>query len=96
MDIDLAVKAARKAMADDAPWRKMTAHDRSRIMHTFADLVEKNGETLAQLESLDNGKPIAHARGADVSLSVSKLRYWAGIPEHIIGDVMPSNGPWTA
>jgi len=65
-------------------------------MHKFADLVEKNGEILAQLEAMDNGKPIAHARFADVNLSVSKLRYWAGIPEQIHGEVMPSNGPWTA
>src|SRR5271167_1068535 len=52
-DIDLAVKAARKAFEEGA-WRKMNASDRGRLLNRFADLIEKNQEELAALETLDN------------------------------------------
>ncbi len=57
-DIDLAVKAARKAF-ETGPWRKMDARDRGRLLNKLADLIEKNIDELAALETLDNGKPIA-------------------------------------
>src|SRR5207344_3291134 len=55
-DIDLAVKAARKAF-ESGPWPKMNASERGRLLNKLADLIEKNAEELAALESLDNGKP---------------------------------------
>ncbi|HBI03067.1 MAG TPA: betaine-aldehyde dehydrogenase, partial [Paenibacillaceae bacterium] len=55
-DIDLAVRAARAAF-DQGPWKKMTPSQRSRLMYKLADLMEENKEELAQLETLDNGKP---------------------------------------
>src|SRR5947199_7230858 len=55
-DVDLAVKAARKAF-EEGPWPKMSASERGRLLHKLADLVEQNREELAALESLDNGKP---------------------------------------
>src|SRR3954467_2375898 len=64
-DIDLAVKAARKAF-DSGPWRKTDARDRGRLLYKLADLIEKNLEDLAQLESLDNGKPLNESRTADL------------------------------
>ena len=60
-DIDLAVKAARKAF-DSGPWRKMDARDRGRLMNKLADLIEENIDELAELETLDNGKPISESR----------------------------------
>src|SRR2546422_10218955 len=55
-DVDLAVKAARKAF-DQGPWSKMNASERGRLLNKLADLIEQNQEELAALETLDNGKP---------------------------------------
>src|SRR5213083_909388 len=68
-DIDLAVKAARKAF-DSGPWRKMSASERGRLIWKLADLIEAHAEEFAYLESLDNGKPLTVARAADVPLAV--------------------------
>src|SRR3954451_20893463 len=56
-DVDRAVAAARAAFADDAPWRKMPAPERSLLINRFADLIEANASELAEIEALDNGKP---------------------------------------
>ena len=68
-DIDRAVRAARGAFAADSPWRKMTPSDRGRMIHKIGDLIEENADELAMLETLDNGKPFALARAADVPLA---------------------------
>ena len=67
-DMDLAVKAARKAF-EEGPWPKMNASERGRLLHRLADLIEKNQEELAALESLDNGKPYRDAQGADLAIT---------------------------
>src|SRR5438132_799676 len=64
-DIDLAVRAARKAF-DSGPWRKTDARDRGRLMNRLADLIEANFDELAELETLDNGKPINESRQGDL------------------------------
>src|SRR3954464_14751081 len=64
-DINRAVKAARKAF-EDGPWSTMTSSERGRLMWKLADLIEEHLEEFAQIESLDNGKPLAVARAADV------------------------------
>ena len=56
-DIDRAVRAARRAFADDSPWRRMNASDRGRLIWKISELIEENADELAMLESLDNGKP---------------------------------------
>src|SRR5204863_1530012 len=53
-DVDLAVKAARKAF-EQGPWPKMSAAERGRLLNKLADLIEQNQEELAALETLDNG-----------------------------------------
>src|SRR6202047_2329005 len=63
-DVDKAVKAARQAF-DKGPWRKMSARERGKCLYKLADLIEKNVEELAMLETLDNGKPIRDAKAAD-------------------------------
>src|ERR1700730_3527889 len=75
-DVDLAVKAARKAL-DAGPWSTMDAADRGRLLYKLADLVEKHAEELAVLESLNSGKIITDARG-DLQGVVNGLRYYAG------------------
>ncbi len=90
-DIDLAVKAARKAF-DSGPWRTMDARDRGRIIYKLADLIEKNIEELSELETLDNGKPISESRHADLPLVIDCLRYYAGWADKIHGQTIPVRG----
>jgi len=92
-DIDLAVKSARKAF-DEGPWSKMSAAARSRLMYKLADLMEENSEELAQLETLDNGKPIRETTNADIPLAVEHMRYYAGWSTKIVGQTIPVNGPF--
>lgn len=92
-DIDLAVKAARYAF-DEGPWSKMSASERSRLMYKLADLMEENSEELAQLETLDNGKPIRETTNADIPLSIEHMRYYAGWTTKIVGQTIPVNGPF--
>jgi aldehyde dehydrogenase (NAD+) len=92
-DVNRAVKAARKAF-DEGPWRRMSAAERGRIMYKLADLMEKHGEELAALETLDNGKPFANASNEDIPLSVKTYRYYAGWADKIHGQVIPISGPF--
>jgi aldehyde dehydrogenase (NAD+) len=92
-DIDLAVKAARKAFEAGA-WRKMTPADRARLMYKLADAIEANKDELARLESLDNGKPIRDSLAADLPLTVQCYRYYAGWADKIQGKTIPVNGPY--
>ena len=85
-DVDRAVNAARAAL--DGPLRKVSASKRAGLMYTLAELIKANGEELAQLESLDNGKPVK-AAAMDVAASVAHLRYYAGWPTKIEGETIP-------
>src|SRR5271166_733934 len=90
-DIDLAVKAARNAF-DSGPWRKMDARDRGRLMNKLADLIESHIDELAELETLDNGKPIGESRHGDLPLVIDCLRYYAGWADKIHGQTIPVRG----
>jgi phenylacetaldehyde dehydrogenase len=93
-DVNLAVTAARNAF-DKGPWRRMTASERGKLIWKLADLLEKNLEEFAQLESLDNGKPLTVARAADVPLAVDLFRYMAGWATKIEGNTIPLSVPYT-
>src|SRR6476469_4845782 len=84
-DVDLAVKAARKAFHSKAPWRRMSASERGKLLNRLADLIEQNIEELATLESLDNGKPRHVALSADLPLVIGCYRYYAGWADKIQG-----------
>ncbi|MBH70972.1 MAG: betaine-aldehyde dehydrogenase, partial [Pelagibacteraceae bacterium] len=84
-DIDEAVKAARKAF-ESGPWKDMSASERGKIVWKIGDAILKYGDELAELESLDNGKPLAVARAADVALSADIFHYMAGWATKIKGD----------
>ena len=88
-DIDRAVRAARQAFAEDSPWRRMNASDRGRMIWKISELIEEHADELAMLESLDNGKPFAIARAADVALAADLFRYMAGWPTKIEGTTVP-------
>ncbi len=87
-DIDRAVKAARKAF-ESGPWATMTPSERSKVIWKVGDLILENLEELAQLESLDNGKPVAVARAADVPLAADIFHYMAGWCTRIKGRTIP-------
>jgi len=91
-DIDRAVRAARRAF-DGGPWRTMTPSQRGRYIWKVAELLEQHSEEFAQLESLDNGKPITEARAADVPLAVDLFRYMAGWASKIEGNTIPLSMP---
>jgi phenylacetaldehyde dehydrogenase len=90
-DINRAVTAARAAF-DKGPWSKMSASQRGRIIWKIGDLIEQNLEELAQLESLDNGKPLKIARVADIPLAAELFRYMAGWATKIEGNTIPITG----
>src|ERR1700741_3328902 len=84
-DVDKAVSAARAAF-DHGPWRKkITSAGRGALMYKLADLIEKHADELAQLESLDNGKPYHVARAADLPLTIACYRYYAGWADKLQG-----------
>lgn len=93
-DVDRAVAAARKAF-DSGPWRRLPPSERGRLIWKLADLLEAHVEEFAQLESLDNGKPISVARAADVPLAVDLFRYMAGWATKIEGNTIPISVPYT-
>jgi acyl-CoA reductase-like NAD-dependent aldehyde dehydrogenase len=85
-DVRRAVEAAQAAL--DGPLRKVHAAKRSGLIYSLAELIKANGDELAELESLDNGKPLAAAKG-DVAATVNHLRYYAGWPTKIEGETIP-------
>jgi aldehyde dehydrogenase (NAD+) len=91
-DVDAAVAAARKAFDDLAgPWRKMTASERGRVLWKLADLIERNIDELAELETLDNGKPIFESRYVDMPMIVDVFRYYAGWATKLHGETININ-----
>jgi phenylacetaldehyde dehydrogenase len=93
-DIDAAVKAARKAF-DSGPWSRMTASERGKLIWKLAELLEEHVEEFATLETLDNGKPLAVARAADVPLAADMFRYMAGWATKLEGTTIPISVPYT-
>ena len=91
-DVDLAVAAARRAF-DNGAWAKIGPSGRGKILWKLADLIERDLEELAELESIDNGKPYAVARVADLPLTVDIFRYMAGWATKITGSTLPLSLP---
>jgi len=94
-DVDRAVLAARIAF-DHGPWRRMSATDRGNLLYKLGHLVEQNGEELAYLEALDNGKPVGVAMAADIPLTVGTYKYYGGWADKILGDTIPAPGNFHA
>ncbi len=91
-DVDRAVRAARRAF-DEGPWSKMSPSQRGRLISKLADLLEQHLEEFAEIESMDNGKPLAVARAADVPLAVDLFRYMSGWATKIMGHTFPISFP---
>ncbi|HET7497158.1 MAG TPA: aldehyde dehydrogenase family protein [Candidatus Eisenbacteria bacterium] len=91
-DVDLAVRAARAAL--DGAWGKLSASERGVLLWKLADLIEKNRDELARLETLDAGKPIAETTRIDIPLTVDVFRYCAGASTKLEGSTIPVSGPF--
>jgi phenylacetaldehyde dehydrogenase len=91
-DVDIAVAAARRAF-DERRWAKVSPSERGRMLWKLADLIERDLEELAELESIDNGKPYAVARVADLPLAVDMFRYMGGWATKITGTTIPLSRP---
>lgn len=103
-DVDLAVKAARKAFGK---WSKLTGKERGRYLFRIARIIQERARELAVLETLDNGKPIKESRDVDVPLVAAHFFYYAGWadkleyaipgretkPLGVVGQIIPWNFP---
>ena len=92
-DIDKAVKAAKDAFRWNSPWRKLDASGRGRLLNKLADLIERDHEYLARLETTDNGKPYKEAY-LDIFGVIGTYRYYAGWADKIHGKTIPVDGPY--
>jgi aldehyde dehydrogenase (NAD+) len=90
-DVEKAVHAARAAF-ERGPWRKTLASERGRLLYRLAELIEKNADELAALESLDNGKPFSVAKAVDVAATAACYRYFAGWADKVHGKTIPIDG----
>jgi len=90
--VDKAVKVARKAFQRHSPWRKMDASARGELLNRLADLIVRDQEYLAQLETLDNGKPKDVSYNVDLTLTIKCYRYYAGWTDKIEGKTIPIDG----
>src|SRR5438445_3449945 len=88
-DIDRAVRAARRAF-DDGKWARMNPTERQRLLLRIAEIGRANGDELAQLETLDNGKPLMESRHVDIPASAETFRYYAGWVNKIYCETNPS------
>jgi acyl-CoA reductase-like NAD-dependent aldehyde dehydrogenase len=89
-DVNRAVAAARTAFP---AWAALMPADREQLLRRFADLVEAHHDELAQLESLDNGKPYSVAFNVEVNVALGQLRYYAGLPTKLKGETYPVSSP---
>jgi acyl-CoA reductase-like NAD-dependent aldehyde dehydrogenase len=90
-DIDLAVRAARRAF-DDGTWASADPRERKRVLLRWAALIDEHAEELAQLESADVGHPITDARNVDVPGARNCIAWYAEAIDKVYGEIAPT-GP---
>ena len=91
-DVDRAVTAARKAFGEGA-WARLSAADRGRLLWRIGDLLEKNLQEVAEIETLDAGKTIGDTTRIDVPMAADCFRYFAGWATKIEGETIPVRAP---
>jgi phenylacetaldehyde dehydrogenase len=91
-DIDLAVRAARRAF-ESGPWPRLSPAERSRMVWRLGDLLERHSDEFAELEALDNGKPVTNARQGDVQGSIEMFRYMSGWATRMNGETISVSTP---
>ncbi|KAI8060545.1 aldehyde dehydrogenase domain-containing protein [Gongronella butleri] len=87
--VNAAVDAAEKAY--ETVWKQTPGTERQRLMLKLADLIERDKEEVAQLETLDNGKPYANSLFVDVPGITATIRYYAGYADKIHGKTVDTN-----
>lgn len=92
-DIDRAVKTARAAF-ENPTWANMHPATRGKLLHTLGDLILEHADELATLETLDNGKPFAVARAADIPLAADLFHYMAGWATKLNGSTISLSVPY--
>ncbi|MDU7340132.1 aldehyde dehydrogenase PuuC [Enterobacter sp.] len=90
-DVDRAVQAAR-AVFERGEWSQASPAQRKAVLNTLADLMERHGEELALLETLDTGKPIRHSLRDDIPGAARAIRWYAEAADKVYGEVAPT-GP---
>ncbi|XP_033634070.1 retinal dehydrogenase 2-like [Asterias rubens] len=90
-DVDLAVKAARAAVKRGSPWRRMDACDRGLLMFKLADLIQRDADYIASLDTVDNGALFSTMKGCALNV-VEVLRYFGGWADKIHGKTIPIKG----
>lgn len=90
VDVDAAVAAARRALEHDE-WANITPMGRARLLWRVADLIEANIDELAELETLDQGKPLGVARWAEIPGAIAQFRFFGGIANTIGGETIPTS-----
>jgi acyl-CoA reductase-like NAD-dependent aldehyde dehydrogenase len=91
-DVDRAVEAARRAL-ESGPWPSLSGADRGNLLWKLAEVLEQHADELAELETLDNGKPIRASRQGDLPQAVKHLRYYAGWASKLEGSTIPVSLP---
>ena len=86
-DVDHAVRAARRAF-ESGPWRDVTAQERGRILFRLAQVVRDHAAAWAELETINNGKPIVESE-FDIADVATCFEYYGGLATKIHGDVIP-------
>lgn len=89
-DVNAAVTAAQRALSG---WAAMMPAQREHLLHRFADLMEAHKEELAQLETLDNGKPFRVAHNVEINVAIGQMRYYAGWPTKLTGETYAVSSP---
>ena len=92
-EVEAAVRAARAAF-EEGPWPQMSAADRGKLLWKIADLIEKNIDEFAYLETIDNGKPIFESRYVDMPMVIEVFQYYAGWATKVHGETIPVRGPF--
>ena len=90
-DVDYAVKSARTAF-EEGKWSKISARERGDYLFKIAELLKRDLKEFAELETLDNGKPISETLNADLPLAIDCFKYYAGLADKITGETIPVNG----
>jgi acyl-CoA reductase-like NAD-dependent aldehyde dehydrogenase len=91
-DVDRAVQAARQAF-ETGPWSQMTGEARAGLLWKLADLIDQHADELAEIETLDNGKPLRVSRRGDLPQASKHFRYYAGWATKIEGSTLPVSIP---
>ena len=91
-EIDRAVQAAERAM--DGEWGRLDAMSRGRLLLKLSELIRRDAETLARMESEDVGKPMSLAR-SDAAVCARYFEYYGGAADKVHGDTIPFQNGYT-